>query len=184
MKKLLLLVTALFVTICLTPIRSGHAAENNSSCLTAILSEMRVLDTIKDRNALPNDEMYLSLKVRLASTGKTPVAFPINAIALRTAKGKRCELVGMGNGLNDFSAFNVYLPFSAPWYPFSMTYQGNDETKLFGIKQNGKNDTPVISLLATDQVMLLGFVIPADTTTFNLSIGPAKALKISTKGIR
>jgi hypothetical protein len=184
MKKFLLLVTALFVTICLTPPLPALAAENNASGLTATLSEMRVLDTIKDRNALPNGEMYLSLKVRFASTGKTPVAFPLNAIALKTPKGKRCELVGIGNGLNDFSAFNVYLPFSAPWYPFSMTYQGNDEKKLFGIKQNDKNDTPVISLLATDQVMLLGFIIPANTTTFNLSIGPAKALKISIHGKR
>ena len=185
MKKFLMLMTALFIPLCFfNSTVSVHAAENDPSVLTATLSETRVLNTIKNRNALPKGGLYLSLKVKLTGTAKTPVAFPLHAITLKTPKGKSCEIVGIGNGLNDFSEFNVYLPLRAPWYPFSMTYQSNDEKNLFGIKQKDKDDLPVISLLSTDQVMLLGFIIPANTTSFNLSIGPAKAIKISIKTTR
>lgn len=181
MKRLFLHITALFITICFTSPLPVHAVDNNTSVLTATLSEILVLDTIKDCKPLSKGEKYLSLKVKLAYKSKTMVTFPLNAITLKTQKGKSCELIGIGNGTNDFSQFNVYLPFSAPWYPFSMTYQGDDEKKLFGMKQTDKNSLPEISLLAADQVMLLGFAIPADMTTFTMKIGPAKAIKVNTK---
>jgi hypothetical protein len=185
MKKLhspitsLIVVTAFCFFLPLTnPI---HAAENSNAALTASVSELRVLNTIENHTPLTKGEKYLSVKVRLVSSGKTPAAFPLTAISLKTPKGKRCEIVGIGSGKNDFSAFNVYLPFTPPWYPFSMSYQDNDETKLFGIKQKNKNDVPEFSLLSMDLVLQLGFVIPANTTTFDLNIGAAKTVKLNIK---
>jgi hypothetical protein len=51
------------------------------------------------------------------------------------------------------------------------------------MKQKSKDDLPELSLLAQDQVMLIGFIVPVNTTAFSLSVGPAKNIKVTLKGI-
>ncbi len=185
-EQLIIVVTiaTLIVATCFVSGLAAHAGERDSSTLAATLAGMRVLDAIKDRNDLPKGKKYLSLKMRLACAGKAPLAFPVNSIVLKTQKGERCELIGVGNGANEFDRFNVYLPFSAPWYPFSMVYASDDGKKLFGMKQKGKSDLPEISLLARDQVMLIGFVVPANAASFTLSVGPARNIKVTLKAAK
>jgi len=183
MKKIVVIAAALFIATCFVSGLAAYAGEKNSSALSATLAGMRVLDTIKDRNDLPKGKKYLSLKMKLACAGNTPLSFPLNSVTLKTSKGERCELIGIGSGALEFDGFNVYLPFSAPWHPFSMTYEGENGKKLFGMKQKSKDDLPELSLLAQDQVMLIGFVVPANATAFSLSVGPAINIKVTLKGL-
>jgi hypothetical protein len=144
--------------------------------------EKKVLASVKDARTIGKNSKVLSIKIRIDYAGDGPVTMPVTGILLKTASGKACELAGIGGGANDFDSFNVYFPFKAPWTPFSMTYKENGTEKdLFGLKQKSASAIPEITFFGKNKTILLGFVIPAGNSDFQLRLGDSKIMKVSAK---
>jgi hypothetical protein len=144
--------------------------------------EKKVLASVKDARTIGKNSKILSMKIRIDYAGNGPVTMPVTRILLKTASGKACDLVGIGGGANDFDSFNVYFPFKAPWTPFSMTYKENDTEKdLFGMKQKSGSAIPEITFFGKNKTILMGFVIPAGNSDYQLRLGDSNTIKVSAK---